>query len=303
MNEKALNLTFYEGEDLYSDGDIEDELLQIVQTHKNLEEYLQTDNRWPILYHLSKTRHNILNWYELRKDDSVLEIGSGCGAITGVLCRKAGKVTCIELSKRRSLINAARNREFDNFEIFVGNFENIELEEKYDYVTLIGVLEYAPSYISKGEPFSVMLSKVHNFLKPGGKVIIALENKFGLKYFAGAAEDHTGKYFDGIEDYQNTNYVRTFSKPELERLLLENGFQNLEFYYPVPDYKLPVTIYSDEYLPNKGDLRNISHVYDRDRYELFDEEIVFDQLCEDNMYTYFSNSFLVIAEGKQRGAL
>lgn len=29
----------------------------------------------------------------------VLEIGSGCGAITGSLAQKAGSVTCVDLSK------------------------------------------------------------------------------------------------------------------------------------------------------------------------------------------------------------
>lgn len=30
---------------------------------------------------------------------------TGCGALTGILSRKAGNVTCIELSEKRSLIN------------------------------------------------------------------------------------------------------------------------------------------------------------------------------------------------------
>ncbi len=45
-----------------------------------------------------------------KKDASVLEIGAGCGAISGVLCRNAKHVTSVDLSKRRSLINANRNK-------------------------------------------------------------------------------------------------------------------------------------------------------------------------------------------------
>lgn len=64
------------------------------------------------------------------------------GAITGVLAEKAGSVTCVDLSKKRSLINAYRNREHDNVTIYVGNFNDIEpvLPCDYDYVLLIGVL-------------------------------------------------------------------------------------------------------------------------------------------------------------------
>ena len=96
--EKVLNLSFYKGEDLYSDGDIEDELLEIVQNNEDYIEVLKRDNRWPILYHLSPIRENLLEWYEYKKECSVLEIGAGCGAVSGVFCRKTSRVVGIELS-------------------------------------------------------------------------------------------------------------------------------------------------------------------------------------------------------------
>lgn len=37
-----------------------------------------------------------------------------------------------------------------------------------------------------------MLNMLKPFLKENGKVLLAIENKFGLKYWCGAAEDHTG---------------------------------------------------------------------------------------------------------------
>lgn len=297
MVEDKLNLKYYTGEDLYSDGDIEDELLEIVSNHETYEEILQNDNRWPILYHLSGIRQNILDWYEFGENATVLEIGAGCGAITGVLCEHAKKVTCIELSKKRSLINATRNRKYDNLEIFVGNFEDIQIEEKYDYVTLIGVLEYSPSYIKDLKPFHAMLRKIKKYLKPEGKVIIAIENKYGLKYLSGATEDHTGVLFDGITDYKNTHHVRTFTKPEINELLKECDYGAVQYYYPMPDYKMATVIYSDDFLPKQGDIRNVTNVYDRERYLLFNEEIVYDQLCKDELIDYFANSFLIIAEG------
>lgn len=298
MDGGILNLDYYSGEDLYCDGEIEDELLKIVTEHEDYTEILKQDDRWPVLYHLSNIRENLFDWYEFDKADDILEIGAGCGALTGLLCRKAGRVTCIELSKKRSTINAVRNRKYSNLEILVGNFEDIPVERKFDYVTLIGVLEYAPSYMKDKDPFSAMLKKIKGYLKPGGKVLIAIENKMGLKYFAGAVEDHTGEWFDGIEDYPVDKGVRTFSKTEIEGLLKKNDFANIEFYYPMPDYKMPTVVYSDSYLPQRGDLRNISYVYDRKRYELFREEAVYDRLCDDGMFGYFSNSFLIFAENK-----
>ena len=295
MYENILNLKYYKGEDLYSDGDIEDELLNIVSQYDDFTEILKKDDRWPILYHLSPIRENLLEWYDYKNNSSLLEIGAGCGAVTGAFCKKVGRVVGVELSKRRSLINANRNGKYGNLAIMVGNFEDIIIEEKFDYVSLIGVLEYSPLYINSKTPFEDMLAKTKSMLKEDGKLIIAIENKMGLKYMAGATEDHTGKAFDGVDGYVGVKHVKTLSKNQLENMLYEAGYNNLEFYYPFPDYKLPTVVYSEDMLPKSGELRNIVNVYDRDRFTTFDEESAFDQLCEDNKLEYFANSFLIFA--------
>ena len=295
MYENILNLKYYKGEDLYSDGDIEDELLSIVSENEDFTEILKNDDRWPILYHLSPIRENLLEWYDYKKDASILEIGAGCGAVTGAFCKKMKRVVGIELSKKRSLINANRNGKYGNLEILVGNFEDIVIDEKFDYVSLIGVLEYSPLYISSDNPFEDMLRKAKGMLKENGKLIIAIENKMGLKYIAGATEDHTGKAFDGINGYVGVKHVKTLSKNELEGLLRNVGYSEWEFYYPFPDYKMPTIVYSEKMQPKAGDWRNIVNVYDRDRYITFDEQAAFDQLCEDDKFEYFANSFLIFA--------
>ncbi len=294
MANEVLNLTYYKGNDIYSDGDIEDKILEIVKEKKNITDVLINSNEWPILYHLSNIRENLLEWYDFEQNATLLEIGSGCGAITGLLCKKLNKVVGIDLSKKRSQINALKNSQYNNLEIYVGNFEDIKIDEKFDYVTLIGVLEYSVYYINDEKPFHKMIESAKKYLKPDGKLIIAIENKYGLKYWAGATEDHTGRLFDGLEQYRNVERVRTFSKTEIDKLLKEAGFNN-KFYYPVPDYKLPNAVYSEEYLPNSGDLRDITNVYDRDRYQFFDETILFDALCRDNKFEDFANSFLIFS--------
>ena len=250
-----LNYEYYNGSDEYSDGDVENDMLELIKSNDDVMDIISKDNRWPILYHFSPVRHNILEWYDMEKDASVLEIGSGCGAVTGVLCKKAKNVKCIELSRRRSLINAYRNKDYDNLEIMVGNFNDISITEKYDYITLIGVLEYADYYTDSKDSFVDFLKNVSRYLKDDGRLLIAIENKFGLKYWAGFTEDHTGRCFDGIENYAETeSKVRTFSRKELEILVKNAGFKNVEFYYPMPDYKMPLEIYSDYYLPTSSDI-------------------------------------------------
>lgn len=293
-----LNLDYYKGKDLYSDGNsIEDELLEICKSGK-IKEALRNSNKWPILYHLSDIRGNIIDWYPFKKKAHILEIGSGCGAVSGFLCQRAERVVGVELSKKRSLINAYRNHNCDNLEIVVGNFKDIELDEKFDYITLIGVFEYAVSYIGGESPYVNMLKKIKKFLKEDGKIIIAIENKMGLKYWNGANEDHVGRRFEGIENYRFSSKVRTFSKPELKKIFNESGIDTYRFYYPLPDYKLPLVIYSDEYLPHMGEVRTWGTNYNSPRIGLFNEAIVADQICKDRLFDYFSNSFLIICNEK-----
>ena len=292
-----VDYTYYPGEDLYCDGDVENELLEIVKQYPESEynRVIHEKRKWPILYHLSQVRENILEWLPITKEHMVLEVGSGCGAVTGALARKAGKVTCIELSEKRSLINANRHKNCDNIEIHLGNFEEVEqhIEELYDYITLIGVLEYSELYIHQEQPFVRMLQIVAKHLKPGGKIIVAIENRMGLKYWAGCKEDHVGMYFEGIEGYCNTDTVRTFTKRELEEIIKEANVGNAVWYYPYPDYKFANVIYSDSYLPKCGELQNNSCNLDSERMLLFNDTLVYDELIRNGLFTLYANSFLV----------
>lgn len=294
----VLDYTYYSGKDLYSEGIAEDRLLDFVRNHDESEydNYIQISRSWSVMYHLSHVRQNCVSWLPIRENQTVLEVGSGCGAITSAFARVANKVTCVELSKKRSLINAYRNKEYDNIEIKVGNFEEIEphIEEKYDYITLIGVFEYAASYLSGKDPYERFLDILKKHLKPDGKIVIAIENRLGLKYFAGCKEDHLGNYFSGIMGYNDAAGVRTFSKRSLTKILESQGL-NCRFYYPYPDYKLPHTIYSDSKLPSKGELNNNLRNFDGDRIVLFDEEKAFDSFIEEGVFPEYSNSFVVIA--------
>lgn len=298
----ALDYSFYPGVDLYSDGQVEEELLEIAKNHSREEFNRIIDDRekWPLLYHFSHIRENIVSWLPITRNDHVLEIGSGCGAVTGALARRAGQVTCVDLSKRRSLVNAYRNKDFDNINILVGNFQDIEknLKETYDYITLIGVFEYSEGYIGTENPYVDMLKIIASHLKPEGKIIIGIENKLGMKYWAGCTEDHTGLYFEGLEGYPRSQGVRTFTRRELEEIFQKAGLGNGEFYYPYPDYKFPMAIFSDRWLPAEGDLKEINYNYDRERVRLFNETNVYNTILREGLFPVYTNSYLAILRKK-----
>jgi len=286
-------------ENTYSDGDIEVEMLEMVKNKEDIIEIIKKDNRWPILYHFSSIRKQIISWMPFPAGTTVLEIGAGCGAITGELCEKATKVTAIELSERRAEIIANRYQEKDNLEIYVGNFNDIQFgDSMYDVITLIGVLEYAEKFTPGSYPYRSFLSKVKGLLKEDGQLVIAIENKYGLKYWAGSREDHTGVYFDGIENYPSGQGVRTFGKKELTDLLTSVGFSSQKYYYPLPDYKMPEQIFSEDYLPQIGEMNHLFHNYDADKLELYNEKAVFEGIIREEQFEFFANSFLVVCKFK-----
>lgn len=301
----TLNYEYYPGEDLYSDGAVEDELLEIAKNYREEEfpRVIEERGSWPVLYHLSPLRENIVEWVPLNKRMKVLEVGSGCGAITGALAKKAGSVTCIDLSKKRSLVNAYRHKDCDNVTIHVGNFQDIEktLDTDYDFIFLIGVFEYAQGYIGTDKPYEKFMEILRRHLKENGedgRLIIAIENKFGLKYWAGCREDHQGLYFSGLEDYPQDTGVRTFTRMGLEKICRANNCNEYSFYYPYPDYKFMTSIYSDAYLPKQGELCTNMRNFDRSRLLLFDEKNVFDTIIKEGLFPLYSNSYFLVVGKK-----
>lgn len=293
----AWNLQWYKQEDAYSEGEIEDKIVRLIAENPP-EDYVKTieDNySWSVYYHLTQVRKNILNWYPFKADSDVLEIGCGLGAITGVLCDKCRTVTAVELSKKRAAGALLRCRERENLEIIVGNLNDIEFTKKFDYITLIGVLEYQGRFTDTDNPYCDFLKKIKTLLKPNGKLLIAIENQYGLKYWCGAKEDHTGVPFDGMNQYLFTNQgIRTFSKAGLHKLVKESGFKNSFFYYPMPDYKLPTVIYSQDYLPQNENMQNTAYYYAPDRSTLLaDEKRLYADVIENNAFEFMANSFLV----------
>lgn len=76
----------------------------------------------------------------------------------------------------------------------------------------------------------------------------------------------------------------------------ESGFYNYKFYYPYPDYKLPTQIYSDGYLPKKGELNNNNRNFDKERIVTFDESKVYDTIIKEGLFHVYSNSYLVVID-------
>jgi 2-polyprenyl-3-methyl-5-hydroxy-6-metoxy-1,4-benzoquinol methylase len=234
----------------YTDGiEVENHLYELVQSVTD-RSVLSSDMRalctdWVTTYHFSGLRANLLRPFEAEfKGATTLEIGAGCGAITRYLAEAGAHVLALEGSPRRARIAQSRTEGLPNVTLLTENFDHFDTEQRFDVITLIGVLEYAGRFVQGANPTVAMLEKVRRLLKPNGRLIIAIENQYGLKYFAGALEDHVGQAMFGIEDRYQVKGVNTFGRAHLQRLLQQAGFAQNDFYAPFPDYKLPVSIVS-----------------------------------------------------------
>ena len=290
----------------YSDGDeAENRINAIVSAASDLS-VLSTELRkhisdWPSNYHLSSQRANLLRPLKNSLSGTVLEIGSGCGAITRFLGETARSVVALEGSHRRAQITRARTRDLSNVEVYCDEFSAFTTQEKFDAVTLIGVLEYANMFVGGPNAALDMLTKVKAHLSDKGCLVIAIENQLGLKYFAGAPEDHLGKAMLGIEDQYTEGGVRTYSKQRLTALLRQAGFEEVEFLYPFPDYKMPASILSDEGLDHEtfDPVPFLVSTAGKDPQlalePSFSLERTWPVLADNGLTATFSNSFLIVA--------
>ena len=249
-------------------SEISRELIDILKKYEgDRKQILKEHPRLDYLYALSDQRENLVEWYPFRPEATLLQVGSDYGALTGVYSRKVARVDVLDESEENLQVNRLRHVEFEgrsNIRYFQGSVVDYAADKKYDYVIFAGSLN---------QDSQAQIAATKNLLKPDGQLIVAACNPYGVKYWAGAEKDE-----------------HSFSKDKLETLLGEN----LTFYYPMPDYKLPVTIFSDTYLPAKGDLTNAITAYDYPKYMLMDVGASYDQVCEDGQFPRFANAYFAV---------
>ncbi|WP_369914652.1 class I SAM-dependent methyltransferase [Xanthomonas sp. NCPPB 3005] len=236
----------------YSDGDnSEDGLLATLRAAADVSvfssELAAACVDWPSRYHLSTERANLLRPFaqHLQPGARVLEIGAGCGAVTRYLGESGADVLALEGSLRRARIARERTRELRNVVVVAERFQDFSVAQRFDVVTLIGVLEYASLFSDAQNPALHMLQAARQLLAPGGRLILAIENQLGLKYLAGVPEDHLGQPMVGLEDRYQSRGARTYGRNELDALLRRAGYARSRFSAPLPDYKMPATILTE----------------------------------------------------------
>lgn len=271
---------------------------------KELAKY-QTD--WVTTYYFSPKRANLLRPFArlFQPAGKVLELGCGCGAISRYLAESGCELCAVDGSARRASIAALRCSGLNNVTLVVDDIFALPQLGKFDVVTLIGVLEYACKYGGSDAALK-LLQRARSFLVPGGALILALENRLGLKYFAGIPEDHTGRPWDGVTDAYQKDGVKTYSRKELVGMIRDAGFTHIEQYIPVPDYKLPVMVITPEGIARSveenvfaGYLGKYRREFERD--PVFDMKGAWRSVVKAGLIHEMADSFLFLASDQKLG--
>lgn len=268
-----LNLEYYKKEyEKKEHIEEKDEIIKRIDNCKGTDFSKTLDSHAKIknILALSEIRENILNWYTFKDNAKILELNANFGELTGFLCRKAYKVVSIESSKEKSEIIEKRHKDKENLELIVGNFKQINIQSKFDYVVIMGIVD----------DLKQTLEYAKQHLTEDGTILLAVNNKFGVKAWITTKEE--------AKVVNNTNF--TISKRDLEGLL--DGLK-YKFYYPLPDYKMPNIIYTDKCMPNIQNIyRDVTY---KDENVNFKEVDAYYEIIKNNPedFKYFANSFLV----------
>jgi len=192
------------------------------------------------------------------KHEKILDIGAGWGQFSLPLA-KTNKVCSLEPTpERMSFIHAAAKQEkIEKNMCFLGaDYMDVTFESQFDLILCIGVLEWVGVFRNGSPPKQIQqefLQKIKVELKEGGRLVIGIENRLGLKYLLGNRDDHTG--LSGISCYHHALAQKlfeeetggelrclTYSMEEYRTMILKAGFTNIAFHAAFPDYKLPQVI-------------------------------------------------------------
>lgn len=213
---------------------------------------------------------NLFEWYPFKKNENILEIGSGFGILTELFCERLNEVISVENCIQKYEINKLRNYNKSNLKLF-NNLEQALKYGKFDYIILLD--NYNESEIEN------TILYIKSFLKSNGKLFIANNNKYSMMNWC--------KNIEGL-----TYLDKGIKKNELEFLInkIMPEYKCI-WYYPVLDYRKPDKIYTDKYLPQLGDIRMNKFIH-------FNIDIAYDAISITEAYKILATSYLICIQPK-----
>ena len=219
------------------------------------------------------TRKNLIRTLEIKSGDRVLIAGNGYAP---------------ELLEALNDTGAALSTELP-----------MNGQGQYDLVFLPGTLHSLA--LQAGESDEACLQRMYALVVPGGRLVMACDNTCGIKYLSGGQLEETGGFFGGLDMDAGQRTETVYYYEGLKKLLSGLADGEAEFFYPYPDFRYPLFIYSDDRLPYQGELAHYDVNFSQPRFWTFSDVRGFDSVIENNIFTRFANCFLVTVT-KQGGA-
>lgn len=208
---------------------------------------------------LDEDRGDFSFLWDVPSDGKVLDFGSGWGTTALALARRISGLVALDATRENLDFARLRAREAGQENILFVHVEPLErfrfpcAAGSFDGVVLIGILEWVGNVFRKGSPDDLQirfLKEIHEVLKPGGSIYLAIENRFGAPYWLGQPDPHAHVPFLSLLPRWAANAVSflvrgqpyrtyTHSCRKLRKILKEAGFDDLHFYVSLPDYRSP----------------------------------------------------------------
>jgi len=209
---------------------------------------------------VGKGRSDLLCVLDIGQDSQMLDIGCGWGANSIALAHYCGGVVSVDIIDATLKFLKIRSRqEFqDRNKIRLAHISplghnNIPFgDNSFDGAIMNGVLEWVGVDSTTHTPLHFQraaLQDVCRILRPGGQLVIGIENRFAIANWLGGRDhgnlpftavmprklgDWTTRLFQGR---RFRNYLH--SAKGYKKLLHESGFNNTEIYFVKPGYHQP----------------------------------------------------------------